>query len=786
MNKLFVIVLLCAAGLNIFSQSSQVTLSGVVRDVGGNVIDDVTISCVSKYTTSDKRGRYKLKSAMYDSVYVSFQKIGYVRLDTLLYDVFEDIKLDAVLKVSIHEFENVTVIDKLKNVSTFVDVKDVSVIPGVNDNVEDVIKTLPGVSSNNEMSNQYSVRSGNFDENLVYVNGIRVYRPQLIRTSKHEGLSFINPELISSIRFSAGGFDAGFGDKMSSVLDVKYKEPTESEHSIKASFMGGAFNSVGKIGGLKYLMSARYKNTSILLGTLDEKGEYKPSYFDGQLLLIYNINKIKFEFLSNYVNNTYSFLPEEQVVNFGTNNNAFNVFVDLEGNEKDNYLGWHNTLKTTLKASENLKFNFMISHYNSTENERFDFQGQYLIQDLNGTVPIEEKKENFNFDVGTELSHARNHLYKNLTRISHNGEFKFDESKIIWGGDVIADDADLYFKEWTMIDSSGYTLPAHKSYFTVDSRFVETSLSSLKANAFIQGKHTFNLQDSRMSLNLGLRTHFNSLSDEILFSPRMIVSYQPNISKNIVYKLAYGWYNQAANFKQIIGSESTVIKDLKAQKSVHYVLGVENNFNIGPRQFKFTLDGYYKHMKDIIPYKLENVRIIYDNSKRAKGYATGVEAKLMGEFVKDVDSWITMSVMQSKEDIEGDGKGFIRRPNDQRFNMSLFYRDYLPRNKTYTLNVNAVYGTGLPISLPKSDNTGKELEMPSYRRVDLGITKIFINKPASSKGIHYFSLTTEIFNVFDINNTISYFWVSDVNGASYAVPNYLTSRRVNLKLVCRF
>jgi hypothetical protein len=783
-------------------QSNNATLSGRVTDSAGQPVELVNVA-LKNYpigTTTNRRGEYLLRIPARREVTVVFSSIGYITVEHILQAGPEEkITFNMVLQPSNLEISEIQVTEQRRSGGSLVriDPKLTSNLPSAGSGaVEAIIKTLPGVSSNNELSSQYSVRGGNFDENLVYVNDIEIYRPVLIRAGQQEGLSFINSDMVSSIEFSAGGFSARYGDKMSSVLDIKYRRPVEFRGSATASLLGGSahIEDLALKGKLSHITGIRYKTNRYLLGTLDEKGEYNPSFVDLQTHITYQLSsEFDISFLGNIARNEYQFIPKTRKTSFGTWSTPLNTTIYFQGNETDNYQTYLGALSANYHPDENLSLKFIASAYMAGEAETYDILGQYYLNQLERNMSSEEFGDSvLNLGVGTFLNHARNYLDATVFSISHRGAYNTDKHLLNWGLKLQHEKIENRINEWIYRDSTGYSLPYSDSqvllYYTLNSR---SDLSTNRITAYLQDTWQVPVNRGDLYLNVGVRSHYWDFNRELVISPRFSINYFPDWEENISFKLTAGMYSQPAFFKELINRQGEIDSTNKSQRSFQVLLGTDYLFTAWDRPFRFTSEAYFKHMTRLIPYQVDNVRIRYLPGQQAEGYATGLDMKINGEFVSGVQSWASLSLMKTEENIIGDGHGYIPRPTDQRFNFSLFFQDYLPGNPTWKMHLAAFYGSRLPTGPPKSERWQDTFRMPPYRRVDMGLSKVIIseNSITSSrllKPVKDLSVSLEVFNLLNINNTVSYFWVASNWGDMFAVPNYLTSRKVNFKISVSF
>ena len=798
--------------------SNAQTIKGKISDINNIPLPAVNISIIDLKggITSNNNGFYSISIKPNRSHVVAYSFVGYqtekVRIPMLKKG--QEYILNIILKESNTLLDDIIVKDQKsrKNNLSRIKTKHVEVIPGSSGGIESVLKTLPGVSSANELSSQYSVRGGNFDENLVYVNGIEVYRPFLIHSGQQEGLSFVNSDLVGSILFSAGGFSAKYGDKMSSVLDIKYKQPKKISSSVSMSLLGGSahLEGISKNRRLSYLLGLRHKSNQYLLNSLDTEAEYRPRFSDLQTFINYKLNtNWDISFLSNISSNQYQMIPQDRNTDFGTFNEALRLTIFFEGQELDKYQTYFGALSTKYNPNTKVKLELTASAFQTYEEENFDILGEYWLYQLDNNLGSDNFGDvAFDRGVGKYINHARNSLDARVLNFSHKGNYSEKDKNINWGLKFQNEKIDDKISEWTLIDSAGFTLPhpydsiglpSNPNQQVLMNELLKTdiSISSFRQSGYLEYSQDIN----NLSLNAGTRSSYWSYNEELLVSPRISLAYAPNWEKDVVFRLASGIYYQSPFYRELRYPSGEVNQNIKSQKSVHYVLGSDYLFYKWGRPFKWITEIYYKKLDDLIPYKVDNVRIQYLAENNSKGYATGIDLKINGEFVSGVESWASLSIMKTEEDIIGDSyidengntvyPGYIARPTDQRVNFSLFFQDYIPGNMNYKMHLNMIYGSGLPFGPPKSEKYQDVLRIPDYRRVDIGFSAVLKseNKRSRLRFMNILNsawLSAEVFNLLDINNTVSYLWVSDVGGRQYAVPNYLTRRQVNLKLVLRF
>ncbi|MCX6268502.1 MAG: carboxypeptidase-like regulatory domain-containing protein [Bacteroidetes bacterium] len=783
------------------------TISGVVKSDENQPLQFVNIAVKGTTTgaTTGKDGRFELPVPANKDVVILFSYIGYER-DSLVVKLKENERKQLVhlLQPVSTQLESIEVKDQQLRTNTFsrLDPKVLTFIPTINASVEDLIKTMPGVSSRNELSSQYSVRGGNYDENLVFVNDIEIYRPFLVRSGQQEGQSFLNPDLVAGISFSSGGFGAKYGDKMSSVLDIKYKKPAEFAGSFDVSLLGASAHLEGTFTKrFSYLLGARYKTNSYLLKGLDTKGNYKPRFFDIQGMLNYEISK-KWElsFFGTFTDNVYKLIPETRETSFGTLDEAYKIKIYFDGREADGYQNWLTALTLTFKPTQSVRLKLISSAFKTYEAETYDISGEYWLGKLEVFQGSGQGQITEIMGVGSYLQHARNYLEGTIFNIEHRGNWDKGKSNMLWGAKYQYSFFDYTINEWELQDSAGYSIPRppdslgsqhppkdNLELFNVinNHNTVGTDLIS----AFIQDTWTFKNELSDISMTAGLRMIYYTFNSDFLVNPRIDISFKPHWKNETVFRLSAGIYSQPPTFREMADLEGNIVQGLKAQTSYQVVAGSDYYFKAWNRPFKFVAEAYYKNIQNLIPYEIDNMKIRYYGTNDAHGYAAGIDFRVNGEFVKGAESWASLSFLKTEEYFQG---SWIPRPTDQRMNLAIFFQDFIPKFPTWKMNLTLFYGTGLPFGPPDAPRSEQTLRIPPYRRVDIGLSKQLIGSQTKFSGKNPFRvfdsmwLSLDIFNLLQISNTVSYLWVTDINGRPYAVPNYLTPRMFNLKLTAKF
>ena len=764
-------------------------------------------------TLSGLDGHYRIEVPSNERLNIYFNYLGYKKvIKSILLKPGEEKTINIEFEIDKRTLVDIDVsADRERSMNIMrINPRIVDVLVDATGGIEAILKTYPGVSSTNELSSQYSVRGGNFDENLVYVNDIEVYRPFLVRSGQQEGLSFINPDMVSSILFSAGGFEAKYGDKMSSVLDIKYKKPQEFAASVSGSLLGGSVHVEDASKDLRFTHTSglRYKTTKYILSNMDTQGDYNPSFIDFQTYWTYDVtDRFSVDFLGNFAQNSYLFQPETRETSFGTVHEALKLKIYFDGQELNQFTTFTGAVAGHFRPSDDVKLSFIASGFQTKEDETYDVLGQYFLNELDNQLGSDNLGDSLmNLGIGTFLNHARNYLDLKVLSLSHKASMKKGDNFIQWGVSYKHEIINNWVNEWEMLDSAGYSLPYSDSGVELFSSIrANADIQSNRYNAYFQDTYIHKIDSAEINFTGGIRFHYLDMNEEFLVSPRFNVSLKPNWKRDYLFRFAAGYYYQPPFFKEMKNLEGELNTDIKSQKSMHVVFGSDYNFTAWERPFKFVTEVYYKKLDNLIPYDVDNVRIRYYGNNNSKGYSAGIDFKVNGQFVNGVESWASLSIMRSREIVSGtfinvindstavisDNSGYIPRPTDQIMNFGLFFQDYLPNNPSYKMQLSLLYGTGLPFGPPNSYKAIADLRMPAYRRVDIGFSKVIIsednlNHRKGLKNIKDMWVSLEIFNLLDIKNTISHIWITDIRNHQYAVPNYLTSRRINIKLIAKF
>ena len=800
--------------------AQKATVRGVILDVFDQPIPSVNITFGNTGAISDLDGYYLIEITVNEDVQITYSHIGHKNVQaTLNLSNNEDYELNPVMKTDIEQIATVVISgreNKRVEGITTLSPEAIRRMPSAISGVTSLLTSLPGINSNNELSTQYAVRGGNYDENLVYVNEIEVYRPFLIRSGQQEGLSFVNDDLTSSVDFSAGGFQAKFGDKLSSVLDITYRKPTEVQATLDASLLGvsvsaGNISDDGKFTGI---VGLRYRDNSLFVNAKETQTNFKPTFLDAQTYLSYKFNnKLEIGFLGNVAINKYSYKPLTRQTNFGTLADPVALLVFYEGQEEDKYDTYFGALKATYVASQNYTAKFIGSIYQTQEQEYFDILAQYRLGEVDTSIGSENLGDvTFSEGIGSQLTHARNNLDALIVNLEHKGNATIGENEIEYGVKFTHEDIRDRVQEYEIIDSAGFSIRPPlidfanlQPYEPFTSEIVpytniraQNDVQINRLSGYGQWSRRTTIGSSDLWLNAGIRAHNWTVSGQdiqsttqTVFSPRGQLSLKPNWDRDMLFRLSGGVYHQPPFYRELRDSTGTVRPGVKAQKSIHIVLGNDYSFNLWDRPFTLNSEVYYKKLTNVNPYTLDNVRIRYRASNNAVAYAYGLDLRLAGEFVPGTESWISLGYLKTEENI--DDKGYIFRPTDQRLKIGMLFQDYVkvvPNLKGY---LNLQYNTGLPGGSPSyADPYNFQERLPDYKRVDLGVSYVLIDaaRPKEEGVFKYFkelTLGAEIFNIFDVQNSISNTFVRDVyTKVQYSIPNYLSPRVFNIRLTAKF
>lgn len=803
MLKVRLLFFLFIAGCSLAIAQPQVRISGIVYNEEKLPLSQVTVIVLgqAQSTVTDEFGVYTIYSKS-RSFSIKYSLLGY-RPQTLKFNERSGARItqQVNLVANINELEQVNITNKQNQLSntTTINIADIASMPLVSGNFETMLKTLPGVSTNNELSAQYSVRGGNFDENLIYINDVEINRPVLIRNGQQEGLSFINSELVSKAKFSAGGFEAKYGDKLSSVLDIRYDKPDSNQTILSTSLLNTSLTAKRIFKRSFLLAGLRYKNNSSVLIKQDEKGSYSPNFADAQLMYQYDFSsKFNINVLGNLNLGQFKLEPTNRETQFGTLNTTLRLDVDYTGEEIDDYQTLGTAVTATYSPKPNLVIKFINSYFNTIERERFDIDGSYIFDEVDNTFPVEKfGPVTKNKGIGSYYNYGRNSLNTQVFASEIKVDQNFDNHVFSWGLKFDKSKYNDRLNEYNYIDSVGYILPNRSKNIELQNVInVENNIDIKNYSAYIQDSYSLS---NYAELQLGARATYSSLSKQLLISPRLLIAYRPN-SNNKILRFTAGVYKQPPSYRTIRDFTGMLNINQKAQSSYNTSLGYDYAFDAFGTRLKFTSEAYFKYSDRLIPYKIDNLRIKYLANEISRGCAYGADFSIGGEFVKDLVSYFRMSVMHANEDLIGDSyiqngetiyPGYLKRPTDQRLNFSIFFQDKLLNSPTYKVHLNALYGSRLPIGPSQTPRYLDKFYVPSYKRVDIGFSKDFLDDAALhkpkflDKNFSSVMLFFEVFNMLNIDNTVSYLWLKDVDNVQYAIPNYLTGRQFNLKLIVK-
>lgn len=785
MKRLFATLIFAVISVTLLAQSF--TLQGRVTDQENNPVELASVVSQGKLTMTNLNGEFSIQLQSADSVEVRFSMIGYKTKTRVL----RRPKGKMTLQVQLFDaglLDEVVITEQRRQTGTTqeIDTKQMSTTPSASGNkVEELIQQQAGVSTHSELSSQYNVRGGSFDENSVYINNVEVYRPFLVRSGQQEGLSIINGDMVEKIGFSTGGYEAKYGDKMSSALDITYKRPKKFEASVAASLLGASAYVGFSTKKFSWSNGVRYKTNKYLLGSLETKGEYNPTFIDYQTYLSYQPNKRwTIDFIGNISDNHYNFEPEDRETNFGTMENVKSFKVYFDGKEKDLFRTFFGSLSITRNFGEKTKLSLIGSAFKTREQETYDIQGQYWLT---------QTETSENLGVGTYMEHARNYLNATVGSVKLMLNHKTKKHDIQAGLTFKFEKIEEKSREYEMRDSSGYSVPhTGKDLYMIYSLNARNELKAQRIEAYVQDIYKFASGETFFTLNYGVRFAHWNFNRESIVSPRVSLGIVPAFNQDVTFRLATGLYYQAPFFKELRDTATvngityaTLNEKIKSQRSIHFIAGMDYRFKMMKRPFKFSAEAYFKLLGNLVPYSVNNVKIVYDASQQCSGHAMGLDLKLFGEFVEGSDSWVTLSVMNTRMKLNGQS---IPLPTDQRFALNLFFTDYFPGTDRWKMSLKLAYADGLPFGAPHRRLDIMPFRAPAYKRADIGMSfRALDNEKREKKSIfRNIWIGIDCLNLLGINNVNSYYWITDVTNQQYAVPNYLTGRQINGRVLFEF
>ena len=797
-------LLLLLIGLSIQAfAADRIKISGYVRDADGNPLELVNVRVKNTLIGSmtNEKGYYAFSITPGDSLSIIYSCLGFNKAERIIPAAYADIRLNVQMNYASLELGEVSVTAIRKQTTTMenIDADRIKLLPDpAGGSIESLVVTFAGVSSNNELSSQYSVRGGSYDENMVYVNGLEVFRPLLIRSGQQEGLSFVNPDLTEEVNFSAGGFEARYGDKMSSVLDITYKKPKSLEGSVSASLLGANAYVGSSTGKFTQVTGLRFKSSRSLLGSMETDAEYDPKFIDLQTYMTYQFApKWEINFLGNLANNRYKFTPYSRETTFGTSKDPKHFKVYFDGRDRDRFQTLFGALTLKHTPREHTELGLQASAFRSQEEEGYDIAGEYWLSADGASNP--DSDATAAMSVGRYHEHARNRLNSSVINIGHYGKTTLHNNTLSWGATVQFERINDQISEWEKRDSSGYSLPQVEQQVSVYSNlFSDNAIESTRLSGYLQDAFKFRTKQGLFTLIAGLRGSYWSFNKEFILSPRASLGFIPNFDQNLTMRFATGLYYQSPFYKELRqqgldeqGNHITLLnKDLKSQRAIHFIVGGDYTFKALDRNFKLSAELYYKKLDHLNPYTVDNVKIRYYGDNCAKGYAMGLDVKFFGEFVPGTDSWISFSLMKSEQTIREVTKAPL--PNSPGYNISLYFQDYFPGFKRVKLNLKGVLAGGLPQTIPGQGYEAGYFRTPAYKRVDMGLSYQLAggNDAIMDRGFFRYLkniwIGADVFNLFGIRNVSSYYWITDVYNVQYAVPNYLTGRQLNARLIIDF
>lgn len=786
--------------------AAGIKIHGLVTDENNEPLEfaSIRIEGTAIGGTTGLDGRYTLTVPEQDTIRVAFSCIGYEDSKRRLIDPQADVTLNVKMQPKTYALQGVEITDIQRQTGSMqkIDPSTSKLAPdATGGSVEGLLSTMAGVTSGNEMSSQYNVRGGTYDENLVYINGIEVYRPQLVSSGQQEGLSIINPDMVGAVGFSTGGFSAKYGDKMSSVLDITYRQPESFEGAVALSLMGGSVTLGTSSKHFTQLHGVRYKSNASLLSSMDDKGEYDPRFFDYQTNMTYKFSdKFQASFLGNIAINNYKFIPHNRTTNFGTSTDAKQFKVYFDGQENDRFETWFGALTLTYTPSKKTHFDLLASGFLTNELVAYDISGEYWLDqagtegtpDGNGSVGGE-------LGVGRYMEHARNRLKASVLSFAINGTTGINRHTLEYGMSLNTERIHDRSREWEMRDSAGYSLPfdpdALKVIYNLDSQH---DISSTRFALYAQDTYRLQTSAGYLNINGGIRLSYWSYNREFLFSPRINLGFVPDKAPKWAFRFSTGLYYQSPFYKEyrmpvVDENGNTIIKlnnEIKSQRSIQFIGAADYTFRSFGRPFKLSGELYYKALHNLIPFEVDNLKVVYSGINGGNGFAAGIDMKLFGQFVPGSDSWISFSLMKTNEKLNGVN---VPRPTDRRYSLGLFFTDYFPKFPRLKFSLKGLFSDGLPTTAPRRGRDESYFRAPPYKRLDVGLAYGLVTPADAEKHTSGFLskfkniwLGIDVFNLLDISNVSSYYWVTDVNDIQYAVPNYLTRRQFNVRISIEF
>lgn len=799
---IFTLIISAVAAL---SAKAAVKISGIITDENNEPLEFATIRIkgTALGTTSGLDGKYTISAPDSDTIRVVYTCLGYEESQRKLIEAKGDVTLNVKMTPTSYSLKGVEVTEIQKQTGAIqkLDVSSYKLAPDASGNgIESMITTMAGVTSGNEMSSQYNVRGGSYDENSVYINGIEVYRPQLVTSGQQEGLSIINPDMVGAVSFSTGGFPARYDDRMSSVLDIAYRQPESFEGAASASLMGGSLSIGSASRKFSQLHGLRYKSNSSLLSSMDDKGEYDPRFFDYQTSMNYKFsNKFSINFLGNIAINNYKFVPESRTTNFGTSTDAKQFKVYFDGQEKDKFETWSGAMSMTYKPNKANEFSLVASGFLTNELVTYDISGEYWLDQAGTSGSGNGEGVGGELGVGRYHEHARNRLKASVLGIELRGASGISNHNLSYGLSMRHRSVLDRTREWELRDSAGYSLPADpdalKVIYNLDSRH---DITVNNFAFYAQDAWRISSTAGFFNINGGIRMSYTDYNSEFLFSPRISLGFVPDKAPQWSFRFATGLYYQSPFYREFRmpvkdeeGNTVIVLNDkLKSQRSIHFIAGADYTFRAFERPFKISGEAYYKVLSDLIPYEIENLKLVYSGVNGSSGHAMGLDMKLFGQFVPGSDSWISFSLMNTSQTLNGIK---VPLPSDRRYSFALFFTDYFPKFPRLKFNLRGIFSDGLPVTAPRSTRDKWFFRAPAYKRVDIGMAYGLVTPPKDgetrtglAKTFKSVWLGLDVFNLLDISNVSGYYWVTDVNDIQYAVPNYLTRRQLNLRVSVEF